>query len=227
MFLKLAVAMRGGGKPSVFDNHGETVLLTVAGDIYRSLGEVVDEPPGPALARRGRIDLPAEETLQKQFLFELPAAAGQAVLAIQGFRSLRFTLPPRPDDDPQATGTFIETPPRNLKPLLTQPIMQAIQQAVDHRMLIKDQAGELIVSIPEARVRGRLRPKRNGLYEGTLRRDQATLPVWLRYVKSPSLVILYLSERPMYQLSYRLKDTPEPDFSDEVADPERPQFFGQ
>lgn len=142
--------------------------------------------------------------LPEQLLGEAETAVvgitGAKPLTVQGLKASRG---PRK----LAAGVYREKRPRNLKPLLRDPVMRAIQSAPDHQLVVHDDGGgSLALSIPRAGVSGQAHRGDNGVYEATLAKagEAATLECKLRPFDGGKRLLLYLADEPFHQLTYAL-----------------------
>jgi DNA-directed RNA polymerase subunit RPC12/RpoP len=176
--------------------------LTLPGPIeVQALGTLAS---GPSLvkAEAKPLTLIPGEPRVAMFLFDVPESAveGRLTVADIGAETVRVR-PPRPSGD--LAGTYSEVPPRNLQPMLRDPIMAAVQSAPDHQLIVKpDGEGGFAVSIPAAHVSGTAQQGSDGTFDLVLTLgNHKPLDARLRPVEG-GRVILYLSGEPFHQITY-------------------------
>ncbi|MBN1556352.1 MAG: hypothetical protein JXA11_16550 [Phycisphaerae bacterium] len=198
---------------------------------YACLGEVVEDALLPVRARRRTIRLaPAEETTVR-LLFVLPQRAGQATLHLDSMTPLTVTLPAPGRAQTPPEGQFVESPPRNLKVLLRDPVMAAIQSQARQELRIRRNGSLLDVRIDAAEVIGQARPTGPDAWAVVLRHGPHSIEGTLRFLPDGQRIILYLSDEPMHQITYRRKRPDETDANGESPSPneeddDAPRFFG-
>lgn len=182
-------------------------VVHLAGQQYPALGRPASPGPVPVPAVSSEAH-PGRSWTQR--VFELPVRGGLARLPAlpDGRTTARLPVPPQPPA--LKPGVYVEQSPRNLRPLLRGPILQAVQTAPSPQTLrLSRQGGQLRIELPAAGLDGRLRPVRTGLAEGLLRKAEHTRVVKLRSCPplgeraGQSLVVLYLDPEPMHQLTFR------------------------
>jgi hypothetical protein len=192
------------GNATTVQTYGKEARLQLGDATITALGQAAGAPPMPLGWAPSVLKLVAGERRQVTLVFEVPAAAGVGKLTFGRFGTLDVgpVRSPKPGDA-DLEGLWGEVPPRNLKPLLEDPVMAALQHAADHSMRIERTGNELRISIPAAGVQGSLTPGRNGVHQALLRAGDATLTCKLRSYDDGRGMVLYLRERPFYQLTYR------------------------
>ena len=203
VYWKVKLALTAGDTFIAFGARGEDVSIKVGAKDYRSLGTLLREPDLPIRARPGRIEVPVHQTREVELLFEVNQAGRVGELRIADVGNLRVgpVTPPPGGDVRSAVGAYREIPPRNLKPLLRDPVMAAIQSAPDQRLVIGRERSELTVRIDPAGVTGTVRPA-NGVLEGVVHHRGDSLICKLRPIRSGEGLILYLKDAPFHQLTY-------------------------
>jgi hypothetical protein len=198
-----------------------------------SLGEPVDDALRPLRARQRTILLAPASPQEAQWLFDLPAKGGKGRLTVAGLGELEVDLPDPPSCSGVVAGTYVEQPPRNLRPLLRDPILAAVQAAGSQRLEIRPSGQMLHLWIPEAKVHGEGRQVAPDGCDVILHKGPHSLPAKLRLLPD-GRIVLYLRTEPMYQITYvRRPDAPgdgapdrTPDTPSPLDDPNRPKFFG-
>jgi hypothetical protein len=202
LFCRLEARLRAGGKPVRLENHGPAVTLSLEGKTYPSLGEVVEEAFLPVRASRRTLHLPAGSEGTHVFLFELPAAGGTGQLQIEWLGRVEVTLPVPPEAGVPQEGEYVEALPRNLKPLLTDPVISAILSAPETTLQIRQDGKILRLRVTKANVVGRTRGAETSCREMVLHNGPHSLSGWLRALPDQR-IILYLGDAPMHQITYR------------------------
>ena len=92
----------------------------------------------PVLADSQPVRIAPGESKDVTFLFAVPSDVSPDTVTVQGLRpaSVPSVDRPRLVGTQGLAGRFIETAPRNLKPLMTDPVIAAIQKEVNHRLLV-------------------------------------------------------------------------------------------
>ncbi len=102
----------------------------------------------------------------------------------------------------------MEKPPRNLQPLLRNPVMAALQSVANHTLQIRPgsaAADSFEVAFPDAGVSGSAKPLRPGLYEANLTAAGQQLACKFRLDSDGKRLILYLTDEPFHQITYQKK----------------------
>jgi DNA-directed RNA polymerase subunit RPC12/RpoP len=201
----------------VLDNFDEKTLPC--------LGETVENTLLPVQAHRRNIELTAGDPATVHLLFEVPQTARRGTLQIHALGKLPVTLlvPDSPKTAP--VGRFVEVAPRNLKVLLNDPVMAAIQSAPRQELRIRKNGSLLDVRIDEAEVIGQARSAGTGAYTVVLRHGPHSIEGALRFLPDGRRIILYLRDEPMHQMTYQRKQAA--DSNDPSApDDDHPNFFG-
>jgi len=203
VYWRVRLSVQAGDSPLRFETAGEDVMLLVGNHRLPALGA---EPAGALLPVRGQrqwVSLRPRREETVTLLFEVPAAATVGTLAIRGVPAIGVgPIEPSPVPDKTAVaGTYTEVAPRNLKPLLRDPVMAAIQQADRQEVRIWPDKGEFAMSISPAGSGGPVKPLEGGLYEAFLRQGNATLNCKLR-LGADGYLVLYLADGPFHQMTY-------------------------
>jgi DNA-directed RNA polymerase subunit RPC12/RpoP len=216
MYFKAVVDLTAGSAPLKFPRTGKTVTLKLGDSEYHSLGSPVTGSMAPIRAQKTPIHIPPGKKRAVTFLFEIPVRDGAGSLVVQGLPPMPLRLTAPAVAVAPLAGEFEEKPPRNLHPLLRDPIMAAIQTASQRRMIVRRQADGFDVSIVGAGVTGRARPAGNGICLLNLRKGSHKLESKLYMMPDGQHVILHLSDEPMRQITYHRT-------SSHSAPPKRPQ----
>lgn len=207
VYRKVTANISAGGEPLSFNTFGRDVFLVFGRRRFASLGQ-----PGaasatsalPVRSRRTRVDFRAGESRQITFLFETPRTVRTGRLGVRGLPQAEIVFD-APDDPPteDLAGTYAEIPPRNLRPLLRDPVMAAIQDAGQARLIVRVSDDAFDLSIPAASVTGRATSLGGGIYLADLTCGDHPLRCKLRLVSGgQERLILYLSDKPFHQLTY-------------------------
>lgn len=204
VYCRIAAVITAGAEPVRFQTCAPDVKLICDELRYPSLGEPADGAAGLfARSRKTTVALQPLEKRRVTFLFELPADATQGVLFVRRVAAVDVSLPaakPLPAD--RLAGTYVETPPRNLRPLLRDPVMAAIQTAGGEKLQITAAADQIRVVIPRAGVYGLGRQVGPGRFRTALRRGGDVLQTTLRFMDGGHQLVLYLADKPFHQLTY-------------------------
>lgn len=204
VYWKVTVEVQAGSTPISFPGFGQQASVTVGDVELPSLGVVGGSSLLPVRAEERTIRLKAGESQSFVLVFEAPQSAAGGRLSLGNVGARDFTVPAPPPVPPEGAlaGTYAEAPPRNLQPLLRDPVMAAIQGAADHALVVRSPARGLDVLIPDAGVQGRARPLGQGLYAAVLKRGDSVLDAKLRLIDGGKRLILYLSDEPFHQITY-------------------------
>jgi len=207
LFRKLTVAVQAGSKPLQFHSYGQDVVALVGEQQFESLGLAASgEGLGPP-SIRGPIDLQGGESRELTFLLEMPAGAASGELAIRGVGQIPLPPMPAPPALPAdaLVGTYVELLPRNLQPLLRDPVMAAIEAVPSQTLTVQRDDEGLHLAIPGAEVTGTATAIGAGTYRAKLSCDQHSLEAFLRLDEGGRTLILYLSVEPFHQMTYLRK----------------------
>jgi len=180
------------------------VALVLKSGRLRALGLVTD---GKSLARSVASDelIGAGQTRVLTFLFEAPLDTRTGRLTIRGVGSAPVPKLRSATIAPSAImGRFDESPPRNLKPLMRNPVMAAIQAAGHQRIHVRRLRREkgLHVFLEPLRMRSVASPAGNGVYNVTFTHEKHKLRCKLRLARGGRTLILYLADKPFHQITY-------------------------
>jgi hypothetical protein len=184
------------------------LAVEIDGTSYPSLGAPASggAVPRPAVAPRPEPNRPST-----QRVFEVPARGGVALAPALPDGRTRVRLPDPPASQSIQPGLYIEQAPRNLRPLLRGPVLEAVQSAPPGQGLRLEPRGKQFrLELPAAGVSGLLRRVRPGVLEGVLRKGPHSRVVTLRSCRQTAdladgivRVVLYLDDQPMHQLTFR------------------------
>lgn len=230
LYYVLPVRFTSAGDKPLHFNPMESARLILDGRPYPCLGEAVENTQLPLQARRRVVELPPAGYATAHLLFEAPEASQRGALQLDALGELPVMLPAPKRASVSPAGRFVEIPPRNLKVLLDDPVMAAVQSAARQELQIRENGTLLDVRIPEAEVIGQARPAGTDAYAVVLRHGPHSIESTLRFLPDGKRIVLYLSDAPMHQITYSRKDATNsgdgnaPSSDDE--DDDRPRFFG-
>jgi hypothetical protein len=205
--------------------------LKLDGVSYACLGEFVPNTQLPLLARQRTVALPPHTATTLQLLFELPQKEHRGTLQLDSLGELAVTLPAPAPAKTSPAGRFVEVAPRNLKVLLDDPVMAAIQSTARQELLIRENGTLLDVRIPAAEVIGQARPVGANAYAVVLRHGPHSIEGTLRLLPDGRRIVLYLSNDPMHQMTYQRKISADTTPGETTSptnneDKNQPRFFG-
>ena len=212
VFCQVCVQVTAGDDKLEIDNYGKAAVLRIGLESYPSLGEPVKSIL-PALPHRKHLSIPARGSQTITMLFELPQKAvgagettGIVSLGKIGPASVKLgspahVLPAKAVAD--SSSPYVETAPRNTKPLLSDPVMSAIQQTMPQKLSVRPGPDNSVkLTLGSGEVTGTARPDARGLYVTKLTHNGSTLQCLLRFAHGGKEAILYLSEEPFHQLTF-------------------------
>lgn len=216
-YCTLRATLQAGNKPLRFANVAPEVTIRLddaEATQLGSLGEPKRKSLTPLLAKQRHIDIPPGGKQKLTFLFEVPNTQLAGELVIAGLPPFSFNMTPPARKRTPVVGTYEEMPPRNLKPLLSHPIMKALQSSPPGAIVIeKDPAStgqtRYRVRIAGTGVGGSASPFDNaGVARITLKNTTGQLEAHLALLPDGHTLVLYLAETPMHQLTYRRTPPP-------------------
>jgi len=214
IYCRVKASVRAGDDPLEFDNYGSDVSLKIGAKAYPSLGEPAGSAIVPAGPRERRIRLQPHQTVLLSVLFELPQYVGahseSIGLVVRGVKEAPVRLGDLTHVRPVKArdGRYEEATPRNLKPLLRDPVMAAVQATSPQQLLVRaGQDGSLQFLLGGGSGRAVIRGAAKGLngdgvYEARLTDGKHTLPCALRFAHGGNEAILYLSNLPFHQITF-------------------------
>jgi DNA-directed RNA polymerase subunit RPC12/RpoP len=172
-----------------------------------SLGAVAEGKtvvPVQAIKRSYTIEPGASQTMT--LLFVVPTTLPRVRLSIRSAEAM-VDLPSAPKELPAEAivGTFVEKPPRNLQPVLRNPVMAAVQNAPNQTLDVRQGKDGFDISVPAAGASGSVTAIRPGLYQGLLKVQNQSLLCRFRLADEGKLLILYMGDEPFHQMTYLKK----------------------
>lgn len=188
-----------------FSPAGQDVTLSVGPDTVQSLGLLAASPSlVPMQADRTPVQIEPGQSRDLTFLFLVPAGGPPTTLTVAGIDPAKVPRPdsPRTLDAGALAGKFAEAQPRNLKPLLSDPVMAAIQDNRNHQVYVLERSDTLRVYVTPGTVRGVAKPVGGGMYETVLKHGKDELTCKLRLADGGDTLIVYLTDEPFHQMTY-------------------------
>jgi DNA-directed RNA polymerase subunit RPC12/RpoP len=204
VYAKITVTVTAGGEKLPFTSDGP--VLSDGGKKYSSLGAVTGKSVVPVLSVKQSyvIDPGAARTMT--LLFAVPSATAHASLSVPpAVTTVDLPSPAKALPPGAIVGTYAEKPPRNLQPLLRNPVMAALQGTANQTLDVRQGKDSFDVSIPAAGVSGAAKATGPNVYQGQLNFQGQSLPCSLRLADEGKLLVLYLSEEPFHQMTYQKK----------------------
>jgi hypothetical protein len=202
MYLLLDVKLQAGGVP--ISIHTDNVRVKVRGRSYPSIGLPVTTGEFPRRAQPTDLALAAGTSKTWQLLFEVPAVSASAEVIVGPLPVLRLKLSPFPAYEGKMAGEYTEVLPRRLKPLLTDPVMAAIQLAPGGPMHISKNGDKYQLLLPHAGVTSEPFSIANGKASVVLTRGEKPLVATLQYIPPQgNMLVLSLDIAPLHQLVFR------------------------
>ena len=187
-------------------DRGNRQATLSAGDIDGRL-VAIRHPRSGLVPDMVTVVIPAAIQRTVTFVFEMPAGSSRDVMSARlKIIDVGTYLPDIPGSGRESPasigGAYVEVPPRNLKPLLRDPVMAAIQGKPRQQIVIAgDDAGQLTVSLPTASVTGSGVLEGDGTYRLELTDGLHTLDCRLRVIDRDRL-LLYLADEPFHQMTF-------------------------
>lgn len=209
VYWKVRLSLRADKKPLRLEVPGDVEMLA-GPQRLTCLGAVGQGGLIPPRSRTGQVSLAPGAPRELTLLFEAPRSLSPTGLSVRGLGEA--ALPPTPQPRPPASaaiiGNYLEKAPRNLRPLLEDPVMAALQKAPGQRLAVRptesDSSFDLVIlGVLSAEVQA----VGKGLYSAVLRLGDSTLDCRLRLADSGNTLILYLSDQPFHQLTYVRQDS--------------------
>ena len=217
VYWNVTVTLKAGSEALQVLTYGRDVVLYVDDRPYESLGVQADQAGLVLRGERRNVILYPGQAQTFTFLFEVPADKQRGKLKVGpiGEATVELASTAVPPPAGALAGAYEEASPRNLKPLLRNPVMAAIQSTPDQELIERPNGETLDVSIPSAGVTGTARLAPDGMYKAVLKHQADELKCQLRPRHDGSGVILYLADEPFHQLTYvkstgARKPAPEP-----------------
>jgi hypothetical protein len=195
--------------------HEDSITLSPDTDITLEADGVRGRLTGWVVNRRqltpveAALEVPKGLSQTITFVFDLPAGVTpeDVTLTVPGAGEIQFDAPsPLPTTAPrEVAGEYYEVPPRNLKPLESNPLVAAIQNASQGMLLLTTDGDELEIDLPDAHITGEGKRTSDGLYRVVLTDGDDTHWAQLR-LAGPDRVVLYLSDAPYSQLTFARND---------------------
>jgi len=203
IYWQVRVVARAGSAPLAFRTRGEDLMLSVGKHQVRPLGSVAAAGVFPARAQDQLISVRPRRSATVELLFEVPVTATVGTLFVGDLPGVAVG-PVKPFAIPKPAaivGNYVEVGPRNLKPLLRNPVMAAVQGAATARMNIGARGSEFRLWFHDINVGGTLKARANGEYEAYLRLHRETLNCKFRLMDDGYLIV-YLADGPFHQLTF-------------------------
>jgi DNA-directed RNA polymerase subunit RPC12/RpoP len=178
-------------------------LTTPAGAVpSRGVPTGADLPGPPAQATKMTLRPDGQHTVT--FVFVVPDTLRQARLSVKGLGEADVgPVPPLKGAPRDVAGDYLEQPPRNLKPLLKNAVMAAVQNAPSQRLELRAvDDGSVSVRLPVAGVSGTAKRAGRDILDAELALGQTVLPCRLRVLEGGKTIVLYLSDKPYHQITF-------------------------
>jgi DNA-directed RNA polymerase subunit RPC12/RpoP len=181
---------------------GDVSLKTPDGPVTSKGVAVQSSLPGPVgQATRMTLRPGAEQTVT--FVFLVSDSLREAKLVVAGVGEAPVGPVSLPPVAGELAGDYVEQLPRNLKPLLKNAVMAAVQSVPSQRLELRaNGGGAFSVSLPSAGVKGTARPVGGDLLEARLELGKDVLSCHLRVLEGGKTLVLYLSPRPFHQVTF-------------------------
>lgn len=200
----VTVDIQAGDAPYVMRTAGTQVVVTSMGQEFASLGTPGGGGFLPQRVSQPRYTIAPRRRRSIELIFELPEEYRRGTLVLSGVGEKEIAVGDTftSVDETKLIGQFAESQPRNLKPLLDQPVMAALQQAGPDRMIVQADDGGFGVRFPASGVTGQARYTNGGRYELLLQHGGARLACKLRLIDGGDRAILHLADEPWQQMTF-------------------------
>lgn len=204
-FWQFQVEIAAGDKNVVLADGLNQATLSAGGNDGRLVA--VFHKNGGETAKQSPLIIPARNRKTVTFIFDMPVGSGKAGdnATLEIVDVGRYSVPTRETSDAadeSIVGAYVELVPRNLQPLLRDPIMAAIQNTPRQQLIVTSRGeAEFDVSLPAVSISGTATPDGESLYRLTLTDGQDTLDCRLRAIGDGRL-LLYLSDAPFHQIAF-------------------------
>jgi len=212
VYWRIATRITAGSKPLRLevpgrDVHRHDVRLAFGDERFDALGTPADgKGLFPVASRPLTVRLRPRQSREVTFLFRAPSDLTKGGLYVRGVDYVDVAREDAPGklSAIDLAGTYVEQPPRHLKPLLRDPVMAAIQAAPGQKVIVAPGATPdgIELAITEAHVRGVGRQIGPGVFQVALTRGRDALDAKLRFAGSGRRLILYLADELYHQLTY-------------------------
>ncbi len=139
------------------------------------------------------------------FVFDMPSklSATEGRFSIPGGHEITFVAPEVLDvaEAASASGEYYEIPPRNLRPIEDDPIIAALQNTAQNRLLVDIQDEQITVELPDVEATGEGQRVDEETYRVVLTSGGETRRAQVR-LAGPDRVVLYLSDDLSSQLTF-------------------------
>lgn len=204
-YLKTEVRITATDLPVEFSADKQDVTLSLKQGRARFVGlgqdgplPTVPVPPGP-----GTVRIEPGRSLDKTFVFLVPAGTSGGTLTVSGLNPVDVSPPAQASANAiDLVGTFAETGPRNLKPLMKDPVIAAVQRARGQRLEVIPRGETFDIKIAAASVRGVAKSIGGGMYQTTLEYGEDKLECTLRLANGRRTLIVYFANEPFHQMTY-------------------------
>ncbi len=203
LYWKVTVEIQAGsGQDFSFSSFGDEATLTAAGVTVPSLGVHVPTAVLPVRAVERTVRVPAGQTEKVTLLFEGPEQGAFGKISIRGAGMVEFTPGFVPKVSDTLAGSYTESQPRNLRPLLQDPIMSAIQSGTGLNLVAQESGDGYDISLPEVGISGQAKSSGPGIFAVVFKQGAAELKGKLRLIEGGKRLVFYLSDEPFHQLTF-------------------------
>ena len=202
-YLKATVTVKAVDKAVDFHT-GQDVTLAHAQGQVPSLGSLAPPRVVPVLSQSAQLHLEKGQSRELTLLFLVPSNLSGAELTIRNVGSATLPAVSRPATPPAKAlvGSFDEAQPRNLRPVMEDPVIAAVQGARGQKLYVHRRNETLQMYISPAAVRGVVTPVGPGEYETTLKHGKEERMCRLRLTEGGQKLIVYFSHKPFHQMTY-------------------------
>ncbi|MBT3201382.1 MAG: hypothetical protein HN350_15890 [Phycisphaerales bacterium] len=213
VYCRITVQVKAGDDKVEFSNYGESAKLQIGLNSFTSIGEPV-KTIFPTLPQRKHFIIPSKTSKTLTMLFDLPEKAlgktgARGVVTLGKLPPMSIQLGSPAHVLPAAAVTdkskpYLEIAPRNTRPMLSDPVMAAIQRTTPQKLSIRKGPadGSVKLSLGSGEITGAATRDSRGLYVAQLKHNKNTLDCLLRFSHGGREAILYMSEEPFHQLTF-------------------------
>jgi ribosomal protein S27E len=137
------------------------------------------------------------------FVFEMPSMAvgPEITVHIGDMDPVKLETPSSLTSEDDLGGTYYEVPPRNLRPILADPVMKTLQTQMPGEIILTPDGARYTLAFPGCDVTGVALLAAEGMYRTSLTLGDDSILAFLRQA-GPDRLVLYLADAPFHQITF-------------------------